>query len=161
MIAWFICKYRRRIGAPRPTRYCSMNDYTTQIRADGGAWTETEVLGNHAIVKVLANTDTLQTIANDPDFIRLPKDRLDDSLSDLGTTAKNTIRNKILELGYSLSEIQERFGNDIGDYTLKDVLLFVAKRRLKPRYDSNTDDIICDGIEQVVRPLNDVDKEIQ
>lgn len=158
---WFLCKYRRRAGASRPTRYCAMDDFTAQIRADGGDWAETEVLGNHAIVKVQATLETLQAIAADSDFQRLPKDKLDDPLSDLAPAVKTAIRNKIQELGYSLSEIQDHFGDDIGSYTLADVLRFIARRRLKPRYDADTDTIICDGPEQPVRPLDDVDLRIR
>jgi hypothetical protein len=138
-----------------------MDDFTAAIRADGGDWSETEVLGNHAIVKVRASETTLQTIAAATGFSRLPKDRLGDSLSDLSTAVKTAIRDKMLALGYTAQEIQQRFGNDIGSYTLRDVLKFIATRRLKPRFDSNTDTIILDGAIQPVRPLEDVDLTVR
>lgn len=161
MIAWFLCPYKRRTPAPLPTRYCAMDDFTAQIRADGGDWSETEVLGNHAIVKVRASDTTLQTIAAATGFTRLPKNRLDDSLSDLSTAVKTAIRDKMLALGYTAQEIQQRFGNDFGSYTLRDVLKFIATRRLKPRFDSNTDTIVLDGAIQPVRPLEDVDLAVR
>ena len=54
-----------------------------------------------------------------------------------------------------------RFPNDLGTYTLRDILVFYAKRRLKPRYDKNTDTIYIDGIEQKCRSLESVDAEVQ
>ena len=158
--AWFICPYKRVIPTSGPflaQRYCAMNDFNSIIRADGGLWHETEVLGNHAIVKVRAEIATLQTINAEPGFIRLPKDRLDDSLSDLSSAAKKIIRGTILSLGYTIQEINEHIGNDIGSKTLRDVLKFIARRRLKPRYDADADEIVLDGAEQPVRPLEDVD----
>jgi len=134
-----------------------MDDFTPQIRADGGDWTETEILGNHAIVKVRASDVLLSTIAATEGFIRLPKNRLDDSLSDLTTKQKKVLKDKLESLGYSLTEIRADLGNDIGTKKLRDVLKLAAKRRLKPRYDKDTDTIILDGPEQPVRPLEDVD----
>ena len=51
MIAWYLCEYKRKIGAIRPTRYCAMDDFTKQIYPSG-SWSETEIDGNKAIVKV-------------------------------------------------------------------------------------------------------------
>ena len=44
-IAWFICPYKQRPAPKRNFRYCAMDDLTAVIRADGGDWSETEVLG--------------------------------------------------------------------------------------------------------------------
>lgn len=159
--AWFICPYKRRVNTRFPSRYCAMDDFTQQIiYKDGGKWSEIEVLGNHAIVKVLAEEDTISTISSTDGFNRIPKDNLNDSLSDLKTNQKDFLKNKIQSLGYSLQELQDKFGNDLGSYTLKDVLKFIAKRRLKPRYDSELDEIICDGEEQVTGSVDDLDKRI-
>lgn len=158
-IAWFICPYKRR-DSFRPGRYCAMDDFTAAILADGGAWTETEILGNRAIVKVKASAATLTTIAGTAGFKRLPKAALNVSLSDLTTAQKNTLRNEALDQGYTLAEIQARFGNDLGAYTLGDVLRFMASRRRKPRYDAGTDTIVCDGVEVTPRPVDNVDTEV-
>lgn len=158
-IAWFIAPYKRTSVMNMPARYCAMDDFTSQILADGGAWTETEILGDRAIVKVRANIDTLTTIA--AVFKRLPKDRLDDSLSTLTSPQRNALKNEILDQGYTLSEIQNRFGNDLSQFTLGDVLRFMTTRRLKPRYDSVSDTIILDGAEQSCRPLTEVDTQVQ
>lgn len=156
-IGWYICPYKRRPGRI-PTRYCAMDDYTNQIFSEGGGWSETEVLGDRAIVKVKASTSTLTTL--NTIFKRLPKTILDSSLSDLTSQQKNTIKNELLDMGYTLTEIQNRFGNNLGDYTFRDVLNFMATRRLKPRYDIATDMIICDGEIQPVKPIENVEKEV-
>jgi hypothetical protein len=132
-----------------------MDDYTAQIFGDGGNWTETEILGNMAIVKVRASTTILQSL--NAVFKRLPKDALSTSLADLSNAQKTALRNEILDQGYSLTELQARFGNDLGQYTLRDVLRFMASRRRKPRYDAETDTIILDGPDQPCRDIDNVD----
>ena len=99
-------------------------------------------------------------IAGTTGFKRLPKDLLNSPLSDLTSNQKQKLKDEILDMGYLLSEFSERFENDLGTYTLRDVLKFMAKRRLKPRYDSGSDTIILDGAVQPVRSLESVDKEV-
>ncbi len=162
MIGWYVAPYKIKQEVPdglRNMRYCAMDDYTNTIFAESGNWSETEILGNRAIVKVRASESTL-TILNDV-FKRIPKNRLDDTLSDLSTTVKQALKNEALDMGYSIVELQERFPNDLGTYTLKDVLRFYAKRRLKPRYIASTDEIKIDGIEQVCKSIESVDAEVQ
>ena len=159
-IGWYIVPYKRRTGEDRPTRYCAMDDHTAAILAAGGAWAETEVLGDRAIVKVRATPAILTQLNGIAGFIRLPKDILDDSLASLSSGAKTAIRNELQSAGYTLGEIQARFGSDLGQYTLRDVLQFFASRRLKPRYDAGTDTIILDGPVQVCRSVESVDGEV-
>lgn len=154
-VAWFLAPYKRRAGTISPDRYCAMDDYTASA-----AWTETEVLGNRAVVKVRASEVTLAAINADPDFVRLPKDALDDPLSDLSSGQKAALRNLLLDMGYTLQEIQARFGADLGDYTLRDVLRFMASRRLKPRHDRVNDTIVLDGEAQSCRDVDHVDREV-
>lgn len=119
-IAWYICPYKRRLDAPRPTRYCAMDDYTQQIiYTDGGNWSETEVEGDRAIVKVSASKDTLKEL--NKVFERLP----DDFLTNI----------------FKKSE--------------------VFKPRRKPRYDKDTDTIICDGEIQPTKSLEEVDRSVK
>lgn len=169
MIGWFIVPYKRRRylvepGEPdillRPTRYCAMYDAAKQIRALGGQcqWSETEILGNRAIVKVRTSQAALDAL--DQLFRRLPKDRLDDSLADLSPAVLARIRDEILDMGYPLAEIRDRFGDDLSIYTLRDVLRFMARRRLKPRYDAGSDEIVCDGAVQPVKSVENVDSRI-
>lgn len=157
-VAWLIAPYVRRITASgRPIRYVVVDDLTATIRADGGDWSETEVLGQAAIVKVRASPATLALVAALPGVDRIPVDRLDDPLSTLTGPQKTAIRNRVLALGYTLTEIQDRFPNDLGTYTLRQLLTFVASRRRKVRHDQATDAIIDDGPEQPVRPIDSVD----
>lgn len=159
-IGWYICPYKRVLNTPQHIRYCAMDDYTKQIiYQDKGNWSETEVLGNRAIVKVKASASTLAIL--DGVFKRIPKNALNLSLSDLTTTQKNFLKNEALDMGYSLKEINVRLPNPIGTYTLRDVLGFFATRRLKPRYDVINDTIVCDGIEQPVREIGDVDNAVK
>lgn len=146
-IGWFICGYARDVSAPSPTRYCAMDTFTTMIRADGGDWREAEYLGNRAIVKVRASAGTLTTIAGTTGFRRIPLTLLDDPLSSLTAGQRSAIRNEILDAGYTNAEINAALP-DLSTVTLRQVLQFITSRRLKPRYDSGTDTIICDGIVQ-------------
>lgn len=161
---WFICPYKRRIGDDIPSRYCAMDDFTPQIiQTDGGYWSETEVLGNRAIVKVKAEPSTIATIAGTAGFKRLPKDLLNSPLSDLTQGQKTALKDEILDMGYTSGELSAWFGNDgvnIGNFTLKDVLKKMATRRLKPRYDSGTDTIVLDGAVQPVKTIDKVDSEV-
>jgi len=63
-------------------------------------------------------------------------------------------------MGYSIAELAAAFPNDLGTYTLRDLLAFAARRRLRPRYDFNTDTIICDGPVQPVRSIDSVDAAV-
>lgn len=155
-LAWFICPYKRKNpGVTPPVRYCAMDDFTTVIRADGGDWDETEILGNHAIVKVRAASTTLTTINAAAGFIRIPNHvDLSDTLGDLTAGQRNALHDKAIELGYSQAEIDAALPANWAAVTLRQVLNFLATRRLKPRYDSNTDAIILDGAEQPVKSVD-------
>lgn len=159
-VAWYICTYKRRLGTPRPTRYCEMDDFTAQIFADGGDWSESEVLGNYALVKVRASQATLDAIAAAPGIIRIPLARLDVQLSALTSQQRTVLRNRLEAMGYTVEEITGALGNNLGQRTLGDLLRFAASRRLKPRYDADQDVIVCDGPVQVCRPVGDVDTAV-
>lgn len=162
-LAWFICPYKRMTrlvaGVPTPvvppTRYPAMDDFTATIAADGEAWDETEILGDHALVKVRADAATLTTINAAPGFLRIPGHvDLSDTLGDLTAGQRNAILAKLEALGYSNAEVQAALPADWQAVTLGQVLRFAASRRLKPRYDSRTDAIIIDG---PVQPVKSVD----
>lgn len=156
-IGWYIVPYKRHPVLDR-TRYPAIDDYTAQLLEHGGTWAETEVLGNRCIVKVRAPAAVLQVL--DGLYKRIPKDRLDDSLADLPAAIKRALRDELEDMGYSLAEIRARFGDDLGAYTLRDVLRFAASRRRKPRWDAETDEIVLDGEVQGCRPVEDVDREV-
>ncbi len=159
-IAWFICSYKRKLNYPSPLRYCAMDDFTPQIHGEGGQWSETEVLGSYAIVKVRASDATLATIAGTAGFQRLPIALLTEPLSSLTGAQRTAIRNRILAMGYTDAEIITALGANIGQRTLGQVLRFAASQRLQPRYDAVQDLIICDGPVQSCKPIDDVDKEV-
>ena len=145
-----------------------MDDFTAQIHGVGGRWTETEILGDRAIVKVRAPAAALDAIANTVGFRRLPKDRLNDSLADLPQNIKTKLRDEVLDAGYTIEQFNARFPGGLGSVTLRDLLRFMATRRLKPRYDVATARVILDGPVQPVRPVDgsmpgglSVDDEVQ
>lgn len=158
--AWFLAPYKRDASRTRPTRYCAINDLTPEIRADGGDWSETEVLGQQAVVKVSASAATLASVAALPGVMRIPLARLDDPLSTLLAAQRTAIRNRILALGYTDADITAALPNPIGTYTLREVLQMAASRRRKVRYDQPSDTIVDDGPDQPVRPLHDVDAAV-
>lgn len=159
--AWFICPYKRVVGASIPTRYCAMDDFTPQIYAEGGAWSETEILGDQAIVKVRASAPTIAAIVGaGVGFQRLPKDALDASLADLTAGQKNALKAWLTAAGYTAQELQQALGSDLAQRTLRDVLVFATRRRLKPRYDQPTDKIVLDGEAQTCTPISQVDAAV-
>jgi hypothetical protein len=157
-IAWYVCPYKRDYRDGRPTRYCAMDDYTAALRAEGGDWSETEVLGSVALVKVRASDTSLATLGTR--FFMFPKNRLSESLSDLTPEQKLAIVNRLTDMGYTTQELHDAFPNDLSTYTLRDVLHFAARRRLCPRYDPDLDEIICDGPVQPVRAVENVDAAV-
>lgn len=162
-LAWFIVPYKRRNpGQVPPERYCAMDDFTAQIRADGGDWDETEILGDAALVKVRAAAATLTTINAAPGFVRIPGHvELSDTLGDLTAGQRQAILDKLAALGYTSQEIQAALPANWAAVTLRQVLRFAARRRLKPRYDAGSDTIIVDGPEQPVKDVDLVASRVQ
>lgn len=134
-----------------------MDDFTPAIRADGGDWAEAEVLGQHAIVKVRAGAATLTAIGAAAGFDRIPLAALDDPLSSLSAGQRAALRARVEALGYSAAEIAAALPGDLGSYTLRQLLRFVASRRRKVRYDAATDSIVDDGPVQPVRMVDHLD----
>jgi hypothetical protein len=120
------------VGAPRLTRALEINtdkSLLAQFTVDNGLLRERMCLGNHAIVKVYADsTATLQAIAALAGTERLPKDRLDDTLADLTAAQKQALQDRILALGYTQAEIDAALGADIGTHTLRDVVQFIISK---------------------------------
>lgn len=156
-VAWFVAPYARRDARGRPGRYCSMDDHTSAIRADGGAWAEAEILGGRAVVKVRAAEGTLDTVAATEDVVRLPDVGLDDPIP---AADQDALLDLLLDLGYTASQIEAKIG-DPALWTLRDWLTMAASRRYEPRYDQATDRIVCDGKLAQCRPIVDVDAAVQ
>ncbi len=145
-IGYFIVPYVRRAGA-RPLREVSLNALTDTILAEGGAWSEVEVLGNQAVVKVRASAGVLTQINGLAGVSRIPLAQIDDSLSSLTAGQRSAIVTILTDAGYTVGEVTARFPN-VAQATLRDVLKFLASRRRKPRYDVGTDTIVVDGAVQ-------------
>lgn len=146
MISWFITSYNQDVNAkPHPRRWCMMDAYTPQIIIqDSGNWEEIEVGANFAIVKVSASSATLQTIAADTNFTRIPATLLTETLSSLTTTQKQKLQTLLNNMGYTNQEIQNALGNNLGQKTLGQVLRFITTRRVPPRFDAVSRAIVFD-----------------
>lgn len=108
-------------------------------------WAGLEIRGNRLIVKVNASASVLTQL--DAAYKRLPKDTLNSSLADLSPAVKQALKDELQDQGYTLAEINARFPGDLGDYTLKQVLRFMASRVFLPNYDEPTDSIVFTGAE--------------
>jgi 3D (Asp-Asp-Asp) domain-containing protein len=157
-VRWFIADYKRDTSVSHPRQYCVIADYQALITADGGKWSDMTIGKGTALAKVSASSATLQTIAADPAVLPIPAGlTLQDTLSSLTTNQKNVLRNKVLAMGYTAQEIQDKIGSDLGAVTLGQLLRFLATRWIYPRYDKATDTIVFDtGIE--MPPPKTVDK---
>lgn len=165
-LGWFVVPFKRRNpGVVPPERYCSMDDFTVQIRADGGDWDETEILGDSALVKVRASAATLALISAAPGVFTVPSRffRLEDSLADLKAGERNQMENAIVSLGYSQAELDLGMGSSLAAWrsrSLADLFGVAATRRLKPRYDAGADTIFVDGPVQPVKAVAVVDSRV-
>lgn len=162
-VGWYLAPYKVRTErSGRPARYCAMDDFTPQIMGvDGGDWSESEILGDIAVVKVRASLATLSTIAGTAPFFRIPNHTApSDTLGDLTGAQRNALLNKLQALGYTSAEIQAALPANWVSLTLGQVLRFAATRRLKPRWDDVAQVIKVDGIVQACRPIADVDRAV-
>lgn len=164
IIAWYLCPYRKALnpggaagGFAPYYRYCAMCDYNSQIFPFGGLWSETEVLGNYAIVKVKAPDTLIPSL--DAEFYRLPVDNLDDFVDIISAADKTKLINFIKGLGYGNAEVNSGLGN-LNGKTLRNVLKFVSQRRLAPRWDNATQEFVCDGVQAIPKLLEDVDARV-
>jgi len=166
-LGWFVVPYKRRNpGETPPERYCAMDDFTALIRADGGDWDETEILGDKALVKVRASVGTLTTISGAAGFFTIPTKwiEMQDSLVSMTAGERNQLSNAVLGLGYTQAELDAAMGDTLAlwrTHVLGDLLAMASTRRLKPRYDSGTDTIVVDGSVQPVKSAALVAERVQ
>jgi uncharacterized membrane protein (UPF0136 family) len=161
--AWFVCEYKIRPDV-RPIRYCAMDDFTSTIEADGGAWSESEVLGGYAVVKVRAAAATLTSIGGTVGYYRIPSfTHLTDVLTGLTAGQRTAIQNRILAMGYTQAEIDAAMGNTLALWrqkVLSTLLRFIAQRRLSPRWDSIQQQFVLDGALRDCKPIDAVNTEV-
>lgn len=157
-VTWFFAPYET-VVAHLPARKCAMDDFTPQITADGGGWSEAEVLGDQAVVKLNASTATIQAVVADGRFQRIPAAirLLDDPLSTLSAGQRSAIRDKVLALGYTAQEVTNALG-DLSTATLRDLLHLICKRRFSPRWDGQQ--FVFDGAQQVCKTPEALDSEV-
>jgi hypothetical protein len=147
-IAWFIVPYTIHIPhRTMPDLYPAERELPTahlaDITADGGAWAYTEIRNNRVLMKVRASAATLGRMT--ADYKRLPKARMDDVLSDVPAGQINALRDELIEQGYTAQEIAQQLGADMGRRPMRDVLGFMTRAWLKPRFDSTAQSVVCDG----------------
>lgn len=148
-IGWFICGYDIQAGGKGNVRECAMNRHNALIFGDGGNWSNVEVLGGVALVKVRASASTLTTVSGTTGFSRLTNHALiTDSLSDLTVAQRNAITTRILAMGYTQAELDTTMGNTLALWRQKSfetLLQFIAGRRVKSRFDFDTHQFVFDG----------------
>lgn len=141
-------------------RKCRVEAFRDQIVADGGRYAYRECLGDQACV-VVANVTaaTLTAIVNDPVIRRFPGvNQPGDNLGQLSAAQWTGYRDFAVTLGYPAAEWDAAFPLDKSTYTLRDVLVFMVKRRLTPRFDDGaTNTVILDGA-VVNQPASIVDE---
>lgn len=155
-VGWFVSNMKTKIlGGLGTVGYIAMDDFTQQIRADGGDWRGIYV-GNQtrALCKVSAAAATLATIAADPAHMRIPIAALDTTLSSLTNPQKTALQSQLTAMGYTAQEVTDAFPN-IGGATLRQVLEFARQRRTTVRFDGTN--FIADGPPETVEPLSYVD----
>lgn len=155
MIAWYIVQYEtiEEVGFKyRRVAMCRFREIDNQ-------WSESEVLGDRAIVKVNAPENVLNEL--DKVFFRLPKDDLGSSLYGLTPAERKKLKDELLDMGYSDSEIRAELGDNLSKKTLKEYLDFATTRRLKPRYDKTSNSIVLDGPIQACKSIEMLDREIK
>ncbi len=133
-LAWFIAPFEVVANdSGFQYRQCAMNDFNTQIAADGGIWSEVEILGNVGLVKVRAAASTLTAINAAAGFMRIPNHtNLNDTLGDLTANQRQAILNEALALGYTQAQINAALPANWATVTLRQVLAFLSSRWRRP-----------------------------
>jgi hypothetical protein len=136
-------------------RYCALNDFNSAILASSGAWAESEVLGNVFLCKVRTNDAVLADITADTTYLPLPIGvNLDANLT-ITNAQRNAILTKLQDMGYTLTEIQNKMGSTLTAWQGKlnrDLLTLIATRRLKVASVDGAGNVTFSGA--VVTPLD-------
>lgn len=152
-VGWYIVPLRKDEAYTGPllaSQDLAIVDHEAAIIASGGAFAWVRILGQRAIVKVRASAGVLTTLNGV--YKRFPKNAFNDSLADLSNAVKIGLRDEALDQGYTMQEITDRFGTDLGQYTLAQVMRFMASRKRMTRYDSGTGAIVEDGDIVIIEP---------
>lgn len=145
---WGLAQYTPRADKPNAL-VCAITNWQDTIFGDGGTYNYEQILGNYAVFVVKGVTAaTLQAIVADPVIRRFPGVQfLNDSLSVLTNPQWAGYRQFALDLGYSATEWDTRFGGagQQGNYVLRDIIAFVCQRRFGGRFDVPTQKVVLDG----------------
>ncbi len=147
MIAWYLAPYDTERRARGISRVPAMARHIPTVpNADGADWEETEILGNHILVKVSA-PDALHTrIGADNDFLSI------------NAASTPTIHAKLLALGYAQAEL-----DTVAPWTLTNLLEMLANSG-RSRFALNA---ARDGLQQLPgrqaqsKSLSDIDQRIR
>lgn len=147
MAHWFLCKYLQDPTLPRvpPAFYPAFALYDEEIQREGGAWKMEHIGTNWCVIKARISDALAQTIGLDINCRRIPMTSLDRPLSDLTNAQRNGLRDLAIEMGYTLAEIRSALGNNLSNVTLRQLLTFLASRRIKARWDRSVSQVVFDG----------------
>lgn len=162
MTHWFLCKYLQDPTLPRvpPAFYPAFALYNEDIQREGGTWKMEHVGNIWCLIKARISDTLAQTIGLDINCRRIPMNILDRPLSDLNNAQRNGLRDLAVEMGYTLEEIRSALGNNLANVTLRQLLRFLASRRIKARWDAASSQLVFDGPQvnldaRVVKRLDD------
>jgi len=140
--------------------YCRMFDFHGQIKANGGIWAEVVVGTGYAVVKVRAPEAGLDFLAAQSGIMRVPLNLLDDSLGTLTPQQRQTLRDVVEAMGYSVEEINAALP-DWRVITLRQLFHFIFSRRRRARFDEISQDFIFDGsVATCAKTIEQLDVEI-
>lgn len=133
--AWFFTQYDVDVSGHRPRRTLPINAHMQAVWADGGNQREIELPNNHLLIGVRASQATINVIAADPKFQKIPQRALKSTLADLTGPQRSALRAKLNDMGYSNSDISARLGGtDLSTVTLWQVFRYAARRWFKPTH---------------------------
>ena len=170
MVGWFICRYNHRFNPFKwPNHYSAriaMDEHTVEIAEHGGAWGGIQAFGGFAVCKVVATPAVLNAIAALDGFWRIPLDRLDDPLSTLPSKYLTQINQLLQSMGFTVQEIEDKFGVDWENVLIRTVLRFMISRWRQWRWNADLERLEWDGTihlktdEQTQIELQGLDLEI-
>ncbi len=133
-IAWFTVPYVPAIitAGERPGRELLLLQQH-DLRAQ---WSEVEILGNRAIVKMEAAPTVLLAVAALPGVYRFPFRYLKEPVSSEPLAVRLLLRQEMLDQGYTNEQINGRFGRGFEGATFRDVLLFMCSLWKRPFLDN-------------------------
>lgn len=156
MLRWYLATYKRDRSTAKVVRYCAMNDDIPRIKGAGATvFQDVEVLGNYGLVAIDAPAPVHDSLSSP--YIQLPNLDFTGKLRDtLNERERREMGDILLQVGYQEVEIRERLGTRdlaLDQVRFSSYLNMLRTRRVKPRYDVETDTIKFDGPSRPTNPL--------